>query len=1013
MGAREQRRRVGITDTIFRDAHQSLAATRMKVEDMLPVAPDLDKVGYRSLEVWGGATFDTCIRFLDEDPWDRLRQLKKVLPKTPLQMLLRGQNVVGYRHYSDDVVSEFVKLAHKNGIDVFRIFDALNDLRNMEVAMRAAKEVGAHVQGTISYTVSPVHDIDAFVKMAVELEKMGADSLCIKDMAGIISPKAAQDLTSAIKRSVSIPLGLHGHSTSGMVTAAYFAACEAGADVIDTALSPFSGGTSQPPTESLVASLQGTSFDTGLDLELLVSISDRLKPIREKYDSLVNPLSEKVSTQVLLHQIPGGMYSNLLSQLQEQDAIDKIDEVLEEVPRVRRELGYPPLVTPTSQIVGTQAAFNVLLGERYKVVSEEVKMYLKGLYGRPPAPIDADLQKKVIGSKEPVTVRPGELLEPEIEKARLEIGELAKSDEDVLTYILFPQVARSFLERRNAKRESSAASPVEVSKAAESKDEKGGEPAALVDGVETAKSGKPAKEESLGKHGHAKHRLAEMESELMQAGGQAAIDKQHAAGKLTARERIDLLLDPGSFVEIDRFSRHRCHDFGMDKRRVLGDGVLTGYGTISGRQVFVFSQDFTVFGGALGEVFARKVCKLMDLAMKAGAPVIGLNDSGGARIQEGVASLAGYGDIFFRNVAASGVLPQLSVIMGPCAGGAVYSPAMTDFIVMVDETSHMFITGPNVIKAAIGEEVTFEELGGAVTHNSTSGVAQFVTKSEKDALSLVKYILSFLPLNNMEDPPRESPREAMLSAGENLLDLLPEDANRPYDMLDIIGRVVDGGEFLEVGRLYAPNILVGFARFNGYSVGIVANQPAHLAGCLDIDSSRKAGRFVRFCDSFNVPLVTFVDVPGFLPGTDQEHGGIITHGSKLLYAYCEATVPKITVITRKAYGGAYDVMCSKHSGGDINLAWPNAELAVMGAEGATNIISRKEIKAAPDPDARRAQLADEYREKFANPYIAADLGYIDDVIEPNRTRASIISALEMLASKREQRPRRKHGNIPL
>ncbi|MFW5878188.1 MAG: acyl-CoA carboxylase subunit beta [Myxococcota bacterium] len=508
-------------------------------------------------------------------------------------------------------------------------------------------------------------------------------------------------------------------------------------------------------------------------------------------------------------------------------------------------------------------------------------------------------------------------------------------------------------------------------------------------------------------------RFEEMEAEARIGGGQAAIEKQHAAGKMTARERIDLLVDPGSFVEIDRFSRHRCHDFGMEKKRILGDGVVTGHATINGRQVFLFSQDFTVFGGALGEVFARKVCKLMDLAMKAGAPVIGLNDSGGARIQEGVASLAGYGDIFYRNVKASGVLPQISVIQGPCAGGAVYSPAMTDFIIMVEQTSHMFITGPNVIKAAIGEEVTFEELGGAVTHNTVSGVAQFVTKTGEDALLLVKYLLSYLPLNNMEDPPRAEPRPAVLGADERLLDILPEDSNRPYDMHDIIGRVVDGGEFLEVARLYAPNIICGFARFDGHAVGIVANQPAHLAGCLDISSSRKAGRFVRFCDAFNIPLVTFVDVPGFLPGTEQEHGGIITHGSKLLYAFCEATVPKITVITRKAYGGAYDVMCSKHSGADVNVAWPNAELAVMGAEGAISIIARKEIKNAKDPKAKKEELSRDYREKFANPYVAADLGYIDDVIEPNRTRETIIRSLEMLMNKREQGPRRKHGNIPL
>ncbi len=989
------RQRVGITDTIFRDAHQSLIATRMSVDDMLPIAPALDEVGYHSLEVWGGATFDACIRFLDEDPWERLRRIKEAIPNTPLQMLIRGQNIVGYRHYPDDVVIEFVRAAHRNGVGVFRVFDALNDVRNMKVAMQAAKDVGAHVQGTISYTISPVHTIELFAETAAELGELGADSICIKDMSGILTPHAAQELTKAIKRKVGLPLSLHSHSTSGMATASYFAACEAGADLLDTALSPFSGGTSQPPTETMVASLRGTPFDTGLDLELLVDISERFKAVREKYEGLISPLSERVSTQVLLHQIPGGMYSNLLSQLEEQGSGDKIHEVLEEVPRVRRELGYPPLVTPTSQIVGTQAAFNVMLGERYKAISEEVRMYMRGLYGRPPAPVDPEIQKLAIGDKEQVTVRPADLLEPEMEKAREEIGELAECDEDVLTYILFPQVARKFLERRKSGDLKPPMPPPkkEIKSEPEPDDE--------------------AAEEYANGHEAAMRRLAKMESEALLGGGQKAIDKQHAAGKLTARERVELLLDPGSLVEIDRFSRHRCHDFGMEKKRVLGDGVLTGHGTIGGRQVFVFAHDFTAFGGALGEVFARKVCKLMDLAMKVGAPVIGLNDSGGARIQEGVASLAGYGDIFHRNVTASGVIPQISAIAGPCAGGAVYSPAMTDFIIMVESTSHMFITGPNVIKAAIGEEVTFEELGGAVTHNSVSGVAHFVTKTERDAITLMRYLLSFLPLNNMEDPPREAPRDGLLESGESLLELLPEDSNQPYDMLEIIRRVVDGGEILEVSRLYAPNIVVGFARLDGHTVGVVANQPAHLAGCLDIDSSRKASRFVRFCDAFNIPLVTFVDVPGFLPGTDQEHGGIITHGSKLLYAFCEATVPKITVITRKAYGGAYDVMCSKHSGGDVNLAWPNAELAVMGAGGAISIIARKQLKAAKDPEAKHAELSQEYKQKFSNPYIAADLGYIDDVIHPNETRNNLIRALEMLMSKREQRPRRKHGNIPL
>jgi len=496
-------------------------------------------------------------------------------------------------------------------------------------------------------------------------------------------------------------------------------------------------------------------------------------------------------------------------------------------------------------------------------------------------------------------------------------------------------------------------------------------------------------------------------------GGKERIEAQHAKGKLTARERIDLLLDPGSFVEIDPFVVHRCTDFGMAERKILGDGVVVGYGTIDGRLVFIFSQDFTVFGGSLGEMFAKKVCKIMDLAMKVGAPVIGLNDSGGARIQEGVASLAGYGDIFFRNVMASGVIPQISAIMGPCAGGAVYSPALTDFIIMVKDTSHMFITGPEVVKAVLGQEVTFEELGGALVHNQTSGVAHFLAENEEDCMAIIRKLLSYLPSNNMEDPPIVETGDDPNRTDEHLAEIIPDDPDKPYDIKEVITSVVDNGEFLEVQPLWAPNIVIGFARLNGRTVGIVANQPKFYAGALDIKSSIKAGRFVRFCDAFNIPIITFVDVPGFLPGLDQEHGGIIRHGSKLLYAYCEATVPKITVITRKAYGGAYDVMGSKHSGGDINLAWPTAEIAVMGPEGAINIIFRKELAKAKDPEKRRRELVMEYRRKFANPYVAAEKGYIDDVIEPAETRPRLISALEILVTKRESRPAKKHANIPL
>ncbi len=496
-------------------------------------------------------------------------------------------------------------------------------------------------------------------------------------------------------------------------------------------------------------------------------------------------------------------------------------------------------------------------------------------------------------------------------------------------------------------------------------------------------------------------------------GGKKRIEAQHKKDKLTARERIELLLDPESFNELDQFVVHQCTEFGMAERKIAGDGVVTGYGTIDGRLVYVFSQDFTVFGGALGEMFAEKVCKIMDLALKTGAPVIGLNDSGGARIQEGVASLAGYGDIFFRNVIASGVIPQISAIMGPCAGGAVYSPALTDFIVMVDKTSHMFITGPQVIKTVVGQEVTFEELGGALAHSQTSGVTHFIAKDEEHCIQIIKQLLSYLPSNYLEDPPLVETGDDPNRTDEGLAGIIPDDPDKPYNVKEIIYHVVDNGEFFEVQPLWAPNIVIGFARLNGRTVGIVANQPSFYAGALDINSSVKGGRFVRFCDAFNIPVITFVDVPGFLPGIEQEHGGIIRHGSKLLYAYCEATVPKITLIVRKAYGGAYDVMGSKHSGGDINYAWPTAEMAVMGPQGAINIIFRKEIAEATDPEQKRMELVSEYRRKFADPYVAAQKGYIDEVIEPAETRPKLISALEMLATKREARPPKKHANIPL
>ncbi len=508
-------------------------------------------------------------------------------------------------------------------------------------------------------------------------------------------------------------------------------------------------------------------------------------------------------------------------------------------------------------------------------------------------------------------------------------------------------------------------------------------------------------------------KLREITEKSKLGGGKERIEAQHRRGKLTARERIDMLLDPGSFVELDPFVIHRCTDFGMDKKKILGDGVVTGYGTIDGRLVFVFSQDFTVFGGSLGEMFAKKVCKMMDLAMKSGAPVIGINDSGGARIQEGVASLAGYGDIFFRNVMASGVIPQISAIMGPCAGGAVYSPALTDFIIMVKETSHMFITGPQVIKAVIGQEVSFEDLGGALVHSQTSGVSHLIADSEEECVETIKELLNYLPSNNMEDPPVVDTGDDPNRTDEHLAEIVPADPDKPYDIKDVIASVVDNGDFLEIHPLWAPNIVIGFARLNGRSVGIVANQPRAFAGTLDIKSSTKAGRFVRFCDAFNIPIVTFVDVPGFLPGVDQEHSGIIRHGSKLLYAYCEATVPKITLIVRKAYGGAYDVMGSKHSGGDINYAWPTAEIAVMGPQGAINIVFRREIAKTEKPDQKREELIADYRKKFANPYVAAQKGYIDDVIEPAETRPKLITALEMLVTKRDTRPPKKHANIPL
>ena len=508
-------------------------------------------------------------------------------------------------------------------------------------------------------------------------------------------------------------------------------------------------------------------------------------------------------------------------------------------------------------------------------------------------------------------------------------------------------------------------------------------------------------------------RLREMKYRSGLGGGEDRIKQQHKKGKLTARERVELLLDKGSFVELDRFVTHRSHDFGMADQQILGDGVVTGYGTIDRRLVYVYSQDFTVFGGSLSETQAEKICKIMDLAMKNGAPVVGLNDSGGARIQEGVLSLGGYADIFLKNTLASGVVPQISMIMGPCAGGAVYSPAITDFIVMVKNTSYMFVTGPDVVKTVTHEQVSFEDLGGALTHASTSGVSHFAAEGEEDAIFLVQKLLSYLPSNNMEDAPVVRSEDDPLRTDEALDALVPEEPNKPYDMREVITKVVDDGEFLEVMQHWAGNILIGYARLDGRSVGIVANQPAMLAGVLDINASVKAARFVRFCDAFNIPIVTFVDVPGFLPGTAQEHAGIIRHGAKLIYAYAEATVPKLTVVVRKAYGGAYCVMSSKHMRGDINLAWPSAEIAVMGPDGAVNIIFRKEITEAADPEETRTRLVAEYRDKFANPYVAASRGFLDAVIEPHETRPRLINALEMLQNKRDVNPAKKHGNIPL
>ncbi|MDX9992979.1 MAG: acyl-CoA carboxylase subunit beta [Anaerolineales bacterium] len=508
-------------------------------------------------------------------------------------------------------------------------------------------------------------------------------------------------------------------------------------------------------------------------------------------------------------------------------------------------------------------------------------------------------------------------------------------------------------------------------------------------------------------------KLRDKKTQAHLGGGPERIEAQHKRGKLTARERIELLLDKGSFREVDAFAVHRTHDFGLEKQKFIGDSVLTGWGTIDERLVYVYAQDFTVFGGSLGEVHAEKIIKIMDMAMKNGAPIIGLNDSGGARIQEGVVSLAGYGEIFLRNTLASGVIPQISAIMGPCAGGAVYSPALTDFIFMTRNTSYMFVTGPDVVKTVTHEAVTAEDLGGASVHAEKSGVCHVAADSEADTLYLIRKLLGYLPQNNMEDAPYLQTSDDPMRADEALDTIIPDEAGKPYDVKEIVHMLVDNGQFYEIHEGFAANIVVGMARLGGHSVGIVANQPAVLAGVLDIDASEKAGRFVRFCDSFNIPLITLVDTPGYLPGTNQEHHGVIRNGAKLLYAYCEATVPKLTVITRKAYGGAYLVMSSKHLRGDLNLAWPTAEIAVMGPDGAVSVVMRREMEQAADPVARKAELVAEYREKFANPYVAAERGYIDDVIEPRETRARLINALEMLQNKRDVNPAKKHGNIPL
>lgn len=507
--------------------------------------------------------------------------------------------------------------------------------------------------------------------------------------------------------------------------------------------------------------------------------------------------------------------------------------------------------------------------------------------------------------------------------------------------------------------------------------------------------------------------LAKIKQDILKGGGDKRIKKQHDSGKLTARERLDLLFDEGSFVEIDAFVKHRCTTFGMGEVDAPGEGVVTGYGTVEGRLVYAYAQDFTVVGGSLGEMHAKKICKVMDMALKMGAPLVGVNDSGGARIQEGVDALSGYGNIFFRNTIASGVIPQITVIMGPCAGGAVYSPALTDFIFMVDKTSQMFITGPQVIKAVTGEEVSAEDLGGAMAHNKISGVAHFVSVDEKQCIEDIKRLLSFLPSNNMENAPEFDCNDDLNRIEDKLNEIVPDNPNKAYDMKEVIATIVDNGDFMEVQPYYAMNIITGFARLNGKSIGIIANQPKVLAGCLDINASDKAGRFIRTCDAFNIPVLNLVDVPGFLPGTNQEYGGIIRHGAKMLYAYSEATVPKVTLITRKAYGGAYIAMCNKELGADQVFAWPSAEIAVMGPDGAANIIFKKDIEAADNPAAARQEKIQEYKDKFANPFIAASRGYVDDVIEPATTRQRLISAFEMLESKRENRPAKKHGNLPV